>query len=164
MSREDIQAIDNALNDLREAVGLPQRDQRRPNAAVSLRRAGFTTSQIVTLSRGNWPRQTVDRWVEGAAMPPSAPAERAVEIIAEGVARNQTLDHLLEGLNVQVQLAAEGATVESVLAVMKQLKDEGILLSDFIEHYKMMKATGLQFANVKRHLDYRHPTDRYGCS
>ena len=162
MSREDIQTVDNALNDLREAVGLPQRDPRRQNVAVSLRRAGFTTSQIVTLSRGNWSRQSVDRWVEGAAMPAGAPAERAVEIIAEAVVRNQTFDHLLEGLNVQVQLAAAGATVENLLAVHKQLQEEGILLSDFIEHYKMMKETGLQFADVKRHLDYKKTLESVG--
>jgi chromosome segregation ATPase len=162
MSREDIQTVDDALNDLRDAVHAPRGDQRRPDAAVALRRAGFTTPQIVALSHGHLTRQSVDRWVEGAAMPAGGPAERAVEIIAEGVTRNQTLDQMIAGLTVQVQFAAAGASIDDLLAFHKQLQEEHILLSEFIEHYKIMKAIGLQFANVKQHLEYKKSLESIG--
>ena len=69
MSREDIHTIDNALDNLREAVNLPPHDPQSQNAAVSLRQVGFTPGQIVTLSRRNLPRQSVERWVAEAAAP-----------------------------------------------------------------------------------------------
>ena len=162
MSSEDVRAVDNALSQLRVAVDLPQRDPRRREAAVALRRVGFNTSQIVALSRGNWTRQSVDRWVEGAAAPAEAPAERAVEIIADGVSRGNTLERILAGLDVQVTIAVAGATVEDVLAIVKQLKDQGFQLSDFIEHYRMMISAGLTFANVKEHLDYKKALESVG--
>jgi peptidoglycan hydrolase CwlO-like protein len=162
MGIEDIRAVDNALSQLGVAVDLPQRDPRRGEAAVALRRVGFDTSQIVTLSRGKWTRQSVDRWVEGASVSTGAPAERAVEIIADGVSRGNTLEHLLSGLEVQLSIAAAGATVEDILVVTKQLKDEGLQLSDFIEHYKMMIGAGLTFANVKEHLAYKKSLESAG--
>src|SRR5208337_4141788 len=162
MGIEDIRHVDNVLSQLRVAVDLPQRDSRRGEAAIALRRVGFDTSQIVALSRGKWTRQSVDRWVEGAAAPASAPAERAVEIIADGVSRGNTLERILAGLEVQVNIAAAGATIEDMLAVVKQLRDEGFLLSHFIEHYKMMIGAGLTFANVKEHLDYKKSLENTG--
>ena len=83
-------------------------------------------------------------------------------MLAEAVSRNYTFDRVVAGLDVQVAIGASGATVEDVLAVMKQLNEEGILLSDFIEHYKMMKSEGLQFADIKRHLDYKKSLEKVG--
>lgn len=104
MSKEDVEILDNALTDLRQSVNLAQRDPHRERAAVSLRRAGFSASQIMALSHGNWARQSVERWVAGVAVAPGTLGERAVGIFAEAVDRGLTIDHLLAELSVQATI------------------------------------------------------------
>jgi hypothetical protein len=161
LSRSEIETIDRALNQFKLAVASPRRDLRRP-AAVSLRTIGFSVNQILTLSRGRWPRSSVQRWVAGVRTAAEAPAERATELLAVAVERNWTMDQLYNVFSAQLQLAAQGVTVDDVVRLIAELREQNVALHDLIQHYRMMRDNGLGFADVKRHLDYRASLETLG--
>jgi predicted nucleic acid-binding Zn-ribbon protein len=162
LTPEEIETVDRALARLRPALAAQPHNPIREEAAVALRRAGFTGPQIVTLSRQRWPRASVNRWIRGIGASEGAPAERAVQFLDQALDQNVTLANIFEGLGVLTTLASENVTVQEILNIVAGVRQDHITLRQLVDHYRLMTATGLTFPQVREHLTYRRSLEDNG--